>query len=59
MAWCRLCVDDSGRDDSVRMGGKSCDYLFFDELIDMIYAGKLQDGKTMAAIMAYKLKYAK
>ena len=30
-----------------------------DELIDMIYAGKLQDGKTMAAIMAYKLKYAK
>lgn len=32
MAWCRLCVDDSGRDDSVRMGGKSCDYLFFDEL---------------------------
>lgn len=28
-----------------------------DELIDMIYAGKLQDGKTIAAIMAYKLKY--
>lgn len=28
-----------------------------DTLLDMIYAGKLQDGKTMAAIMAYKLKY--
>jgi ADP-ribose pyrophosphatase len=28
-----------------------------DELINMIYAGKLQDGKTIAAIMAYKLKY--
>lgn len=28
-----------------------------DALIDMIYAGKLQDGKTIAAIMAYKLKY--
>ncbi|MGN1188456.1 MAG: NUDIX domain-containing protein [Lachnospiraceae bacterium] len=29
------------------------------ELLDMIYAGKLQDGKTMAAVMAYQLKYGK
>lgn len=28
-----------------------------DELLEMIYAGKIQDGKTMAAIMAYKIKY--
>lgn len=28
-----------------------------DELMDMIYAGKIQDGKTMASIMAYKIKY--
>ena len=30
-----------------------------DELMDLIYAGKLQDGKTMSAIMAYKIKYCK
>lgn len=28
-----------------------------DELTDMIYAGKMQDGKTIAAILAYKDKY--
>lgn len=28
-----------------------------DELLEMIYAGKIQDGKTMASIMAYKIKY--
>lgn len=30
-----------------------------EELLDMIYAGKIQDGKTMAAVMAYQLKYGK
>nr|MBQ8253732.1 NUDIX hydrolase [Lachnospiraceae bacterium] len=30
-----------------------------DELIDMIYAGKMQDGKTVSALLAYKLKYGK
>lgn len=29
-----------------------------DELMDMIYAGKMQDAKTLAAVMAYKIKYA-
>jgi len=29
-----------------------------DELADMIYAGKINDSKTIAAIMAYKNKYA-
>lgn len=28
-----------------------------DELLELIYAGKMQDAKTMAAIMAYKIKY--
>lgn len=28
-----------------------------DELLEMIYAGKIQDGKTIASIMAYKIKY--
>lgn len=28
-----------------------------DELADMIYAGKINDSKTIAAIMAYKNKY--
>ena len=28
-----------------------------DELVDMIYAGKINDSKTIAAIMAYKNKY--
>ena len=28
-----------------------------DELCQMIYAGELRDGKTVAAIMAYKAKY--
>ena len=28
-----------------------------DELCDMIYAGDIQDGKTIAALMAYKNKY--
>lgn len=28
-----------------------------DELLDMIYAGRLKDGKTLAAITAYKIKY--
>ena len=28
-----------------------------DELTDMIYAGKINDAKTIAAIMAYKNKY--
>ena len=37
MAWRCLCADDSGRDDSVRMGGKSCDYLFFDELYYILF----------------------
>lgn len=30
-----------------------------DELVQMIYAGKIQDAKTMAAILAYKEKYLK
>ncbi len=30
-----------------------------DELVDMIYAGKIQDGKTVSALLAYKLKYMK
>ncbi len=29
-----------------------------DELCERIYAGEIQDGKTVAAIMAYKNKYA-
>lgn len=28
-----------------------------DELLEMIYAGRIQDGKTIASIMAYKIKY--
>lgn len=28
-----------------------------EELLDMIYAGKLQDGKTISAILAYYTKY--
>ena len=28
-----------------------------DELVDMIYAGKINDAKTIAAILAYKNKY--
>lgn len=28
-----------------------------EDLMDMIYKGKIQDAKTMAAIMAYKIKY--
>lgn len=28
-----------------------------DELLELIYAGKIQDGKTIASIMAYKIKY--
>lgn len=28
-----------------------------DELLERIYAGKMQDAKTIAAIMAYKIKY--
>lgn len=28
-----------------------------DELIQMIYAGKIQDSKTIAALLAYKLKF--
>ena len=27
-----------------------------DELLDMIYAGKLQDSKTVSAILAYAVK---
>ena len=30
-----------------------------EELVDMIYAGKLQDSKTVAAILAYARKYNK
>ncbi len=30
-----------------------------DELCERIYAGRIQDGKTVAAIMAYKNKYGK
>ena len=30
-----------------------------DELVEMIYTGKLQDSKTVAAILAYKDKYLK
>lgn len=30
-----------------------------DELCEMIYAGKLQDSKTVASILAYKNKYGK
>ena len=29
------------------------------ELTEMIYSGKIQDSKTVAAIMAYKDKYLK
>jgi ADP-ribose pyrophosphatase len=29
-----------------------------DELCERIYAGKIQDGKTVAALMAYKNKLA-
>lgn len=28
-----------------------------DELMDMIYSGKMQDGKTVSALLAYKVKY--
>ena len=30
-----------------------------DELCEMIYSGKIEDGKTIAAIMSYKAKYEK
>lgn len=30
-----------------------------DELVDMIYAGKLQDSKTVGAILAYARKYGR
>ena len=30
-----------------------------DELCEMIYFGKIEDGKTIAAIMSYKAKYEK
>lgn len=30
-----------------------------DELLDMIYAGTIQDSKTVSAILAYKSKYLK
>ena len=30
-----------------------------DELCEMIYYGKIEDGKTIAAIMSYKAKYEK
>ena len=30
-----------------------------EELLSMIFAGKMQDGKTVAAILAYSAKYGK
>lgn len=30
-----------------------------DDLVDMIYSGRIQDGKTIGAILAYKDKYIK
>lgn len=30
-----------------------------DDLIELIYAGKMQDSKTVSALMAYKIKYCK
>lgn len=30
-----------------------------DELLDLIFSGKMQDGKTVAALLAYKAKYVK
>ena len=30
-----------------------------DELCEMIYSGKIEDGKTIAAIMSYKAKYCR
>lgn len=33
-----------------------CEYSI-EELLDMIYSCKIQDGKTVSAILAYKVKY--
>ena len=48
------CSDDLTRILSLKTTVAFCDEFIVDELCDMIYAGTIQDAKTVAGILAYK-----